>query len=395
MDSGSAVWLLMGLLAPALTQAQSPEDKAIRDQAQSIAQWAAVAERPAWLGPPEATHLQAAQAAGEVLGADAMARREAQPTEAPGAQPAPDAPLSANDVRVTVLVSTSLGEGQLSDIVAFASQTPGTRVVFRGVKPKQPLMAFIRDLKTLVVKLDPVPELQIDPTRFHGETRAPVMIAEGPQGELARVAGLADPQWLRAQVLAGQRGDLGVRGPVRSVAEPDLIDELKGRLASLDLTALRDKAAGRYWQRVAFEDLPVAGRTRERTVDPTVVANADVRDVQGNLIVAAGTRTNPLDLLPFTQRLVVFDGADFRQVALAQRLGQQARPGQRVTYIVTGLDRRAGWEGLQSVENRLDAPVYLLTADVRQRFALERVPALVEAKDRMFTVTEIPPQEAP
>ena len=151
-----------------------------------------------------------------------------------------------------------------------------------------------------------------------------------------------------------------MRGPVRSVVEPDLIEELKGRLASLDLTALRDKAAGRYWQRVAFEDLPVAGRTRERRIDPTVVANADVRDVQGNLIVAAGTRTNPLDLLPFTQRLVVFDGADPRQVATAQRLGQQARPGQRVTYIVTGIDRRAGWEGLQSVENRLDAPVYLL-----------------------------------
>lgn len=397
MDSGSAVWLvlgLMGLLTSGLTQAQSLEDKAIRDQAQAIAQWAAVAERPAWLGPPDAPHLQAAQAAGEALGADAMVRRESAPTGTPGAHAA-DAPLSANDVRITVLVSTSLGEGQLRDIFAFASQTPGTRVVFRGVKPRQPLMAFIRDLETLVVKLDPMPELQIDPTRFHGETRAPVMIAEGPQGELARVAGLADPQWLRSQVLAGQRGDLGVRGPVRSVVEPDLIEELKGRLASLDLTALRDKAAGRYWQRVAFQSLPVAGRTRERRIDPTVVANADVRDVQGNLIVAAGTRTNPLDLLPFTQRLVVFDGADPRQVATAQRLGQQARPGQRVTYLLTGIDRRAGWEGLQSVENRLDAPVYLLTADVRERFALERVPALVEAKERMFTVTEIPPQEAP
>jgi conjugal transfer pilus assembly protein TraW len=385
----------MGLLAPALSQAQSLEDKAIRDQAQAIAQRAAVAERPAWLGPPDAIHLQAAQAAGGALGADAMVRAEAQATETPGAQPAPGTPLSPNDIRMTVLVSTSLGEGQLRDIFAFASQTPGTQVVFRGVKPKQPLMAFIRDLETLVVKLDPIPVLQIDPTPFHGETRAPVMIAEGPQGELARVAGLADPQWLRAQVLAGQRGDLGVRGPVRSVVEPDLIEELQGRLASLDLGALRDKAAGRYWQRVAFEDLPVAGRTRERTIDPTVVANADVRDVQGNLIVAAGTRTNPLDLVPFTQRLVVFDGADPRQITTAQHLGQLARPGQRVTYIVTGLDRRAGWEGLQAVENRLDAPVYLLTADVRQRFALERVPALVEAKDRMFAVTEIPPQEAP
>ena len=56
---------------------------------------------------------------------------------------------------ITVLVSTSLGEGQLRDIFAFASQTPGARVVFRGVKPRQPLMAFIRELETLVAQARP------------------------------------------------------------------------------------------------------------------------------------------------------------------------------------------------------------------------------------------------
>ncbi len=38
------------------------------------------------------------------------------------------------------------------------------------------------------------------------------------------------------------------------------------------------------------------------------------------------------------------------------------------------------------------APVYLLTPDVRARFALERVPATVEAQGRVFLVREVPPE---
>ena len=101
---------------------------------------------------------------------------------------------------------------------------------------------------------------------------APVLLAQGPDGELARVAGLADPQWLRARVLAGERGDLGVRGPVKPVTEPDLIEELQRRLAALDLGKLREQALARYWQRVAFAELPVAAEPRTREIDPTITA---------------------------------------------------------------------------------------------------------------------------
>jgi conjugal transfer pilus assembly protein TraW len=63
-----------------------------------------------------------------------------------------------------------------------------------------------------------------------------------------------------------------------------------------------------------------------------------------------------------------------------------------VLYLATQLERSRGWEGLASVEDALDAPVYLLTPDVRQRFALERVPVFVEARGRVFIVAEVPPE---
>jgi conjugal transfer pilus assembly protein TraW len=221
-----------------------------------------------------------------------------------------------------------------------------------------------------------------------------VLLAHGPDGELARVAGLADPLWLRTRVLAGERGDLGVLGPVKTVTEPDLIEELQRRLAALDLDTMRERALERYWRRVAFEALPVAAEPRTREIDPTITAPRDLHTADGTLLVRAGETLNPLDRLPFTQRLVVFDASDERQVATARRLGREAGD-RRVLYLATRLERTLGWEGLAAVEDTLDAAVYLLTPDVRARFALERVPAFVEARGRVFVVTEVPPETGP
>ena len=401
--------------------------RAIRDQAGAIHEWVESAERPAWL---DTNPQDSARAAGEALGRSQREHhREGLPiisacrdlgqlcpsptdevvSEAPERVPAGQPPevgraqgtdrdppattLRAEDVRLTVLVSRSLGAAQLKEIFAFAADTPRVRVAFRGVAEDESLMDFVRQIHGLLAGIEPVPEVVLDPTPFAaaGVDIAPVLLAQGPDGELARVAGLADPLWLRARVLAGERGDLGVLGPVKPVTEPDLIAELQRRLAALDLDRMREQAITRYWQHVAFEGLPVATETRTRAVDPTITAPRDLRSADGTLLVRAGETLNPLDRLPFTQCLVVFDASDERQVVTARRLGREAGE-RRVLYLATQLERGRGWEGLASVEDALDAPVYLLTPDVRARFALERVPAFVEARGRTFVVAEVPPE---
>jgi conjugal transfer pilus assembly protein TraW len=423
------VLLLTLVLAPLPVAADAERDEALgalRDQAGAIQSWVESAKRPAWLdGNPR----DEARAAGEALGSQQRERfREGlppvsacrdlgqlcppataetasgSPAAVPTGKPAerssdqgPDATaLRAEDIRLTVLVSRSLGAAQLKEIFAFAADTPRARVAFRGVAEDESLMDFIRQIHSLLAGIEPVPEVVLDPTPFAaaGIGIAPVLLAEGPDGELARVAGLADPLWLRARVLAGERGDLGVRGPVKGVTEPDLIAELQRRLAALDLEKLREHALEHYWPGVDFEALPAAAEPRTREIDPTITAPREVRTADGTLLVRAGERVNPLDRLPFTQRLVVFDASDERQMATARRLGREA--GElRVTYLATRLERRLGWEGLTSVEDALDAPVYLLTPDVRARFALERVPAFVEARGNLFLVAEVPPEAAP
>jgi len=433
MRSGkTAMLLLASILAPLPVTGDAERDdalRALRDQARVIQSWVQSAERPVWL---DSNPHDEARAAGETLGRQQRERfREGLPTvsacrdlgqlcppataeaasgSAAGApsgpkrtggdevsDPGPNAiAVRADDIRLTVLVSRSLGAAQLKEIFAFAADTPRARVAFRGVAEDESLMDFVRQIHGLLAGIDPVPEVVLDPTPFEfaGVDIAPVLLAEGPDGELARVAGLADPLWLRARVLSGERGDLGIRGPIKSVTEPDLIAELQRRLAAVDLEKLREQALERYWQRVAFETLPVAAAPRIREIDPTITAPRDVRTADGTLLVRAGETVNPLDRLPFTQRLVVFDASDERQVATAKRLGHEA--GElRVTYLATGLERRLGWEGLTSVEDALDAPVYLLTPDVRARFALERGPAFVEARGNRFLVAEVPPEATP
>ncbi len=427
MRCGRGVWLAAALiLLPLPVAGDRGRDealKAIRDQAGAIHEWVESAERPAWL---YANPHDNARAAAEALGLQQHERFRdglpavsacrdlgrlcpsaadevvsGVPASVPAGQPAGQGTdqdqtattLRTEDIRLTVLVSPSLGAAQLKEIFAFASDTPRSRVAFRGVAEDESLMDFVRQVHGLLAGLDPVPEVVLDPTPFAaaGTNIAPVLLAHGPDSELARVAGLADPLWLRSRVLAGERGDLGVLGPVKPVTEPDLIEELQRRLAALDLEKLRERALERYWQRVTFQELPVASEHRTREIDPTITAPRDLRSADGTLLVRAGEILNPLDRLPFTHRLVVFDATDERQVATARRLGREA--GDRcVLYLATRLERTRGWDGLSSVEDALDAPVYLLTPDVRARFALEQVPAFVEARGRVFVVVEVPPE---
>jgi len=399
------VAILATLRAPFARAAGDPEGlRALRDQAQAIGSAAATAPRPAWL--EQALDPNAA-AAGEALGRESLTRMQATPPAVSACRDlgqlcgadAATVKSAANQapppgVTYTVFVTRALGAEALRAIFREAAGAD-VRIVFRGIAPGERLMDAIRAIHVLLDGIDPLPNVEIDPTAFrdHAVETAPVIVAAGPDGVLARVTGLSAPDWLRQHIHTGARGDLGVRGPVVAVSEPDLIEELQRRLAALDLGALRAAAIQRFWHRAPFEHLPTASEPRERTIDPTITAHADLTLPDGSRLIQAGQTVNPLAQLPFTQRLIVFDAADPGQVVTAQRLGEAAGP--RPLYLASGLDRTQGWDGLRAVEDRLDAPLYLLTPDVRTRFALERVPATVEAQGQVFLVREVPPARGP
>lgn len=394
--------LFLGAVSSATLAELSPTEldalRALRDQAASIQEDAAETPRPPWLDIfPDMPAFDQGRAVGKRAGEAArdavLGRRDGACEDLGGDCSAPEVqpdPMAGREI-ATIFVSRSLGDGALRQIFATASRRSDTRVLFRGTAEGESLGEFLAATAVLLRDLDPPPPVMIDPGPFREYTieRVPTVVLSGPEGMIARVTGLSSATWLHEQVEAGRTGDLGQRGPTMEIDEPDMIEELRRRVSDIDWAAKKEAAVARWWERARFEPLPEATRHRSRLVDPTIELYQDIRTPKGEVIAREGDRINPLDILPFTLRLVIFDATRTEQIELARRLGQ-APGGLRPVYIATQFDRDKGWEGFRAVEDRLNDPVYLLTPDIRDRFSLARVPAVVEAQGTAFSVREVP-----
>jgi conjugal transfer pilus assembly protein TraW len=291
-------------------------------------------------------------------------------------------------VRV-MFVSFSLGDSVLKDIFQEASDQEDVLLVFRGPKPGQKLPGFFAELKALLKDIDPLPNIVIDPTRFQkwGVTTVPEIVVEAQGRALVRVKGVTSLDWVKSRQNAGCQGDLGRFGEVYDIAEIDLLEAIKRRLTTLDGQRLKQQAIAHFWQKRQFEVLPASGEDRDRTIDLTVTAPRDLVAPNGNLIIRAGHAVNPLDQLAFGLCLIVFDATQPAQLDTVKQLSCRDQ-NARVLYLATQLSRQDGWEGLKNLETTLDAPVYLLTPDVRQRFQLQQVPSVVEQSGNRIVVRE-------
>jgi len=291
-------------------------------------------------------------------------------------------------VRVMFL-SFSLGNSAIKGIFQEASGQDDVLLVFRGPKPGQKLPGFFAELKALLKDIDPLPNIVIDPTRFQNwkVTTVPEIVVEAQGRVLIRVKGVTSLDWLKSRQNAGRQGDLGRFGEVYDIAEINLLEAIKSRLATLDGPRLKQQAIARFWQKRPFEALPESREDRDRTIDLTVTAPRDLIAPNGNLIIRAGHTVNPLDQMAFGLCLIVFDATQKAQLDAVKQLPCRDK-NARVLYLATQLSREEGWEGLKNLETTLDAPVYLLTPDVRQRFQLQHVPAVVEQAGNRIVVRE-------
>lgn len=105
------------------------------------------------------------------------------------------------------------------------------------------------------------------------------------------------------------------------------------------------------------------------------------------MIAPAGTRINPLAALPFTSRLLIFDGTDPAERQWARDHIQEDR---KTILITTRIDRNVGWPAWKELHRSFRLPVYLLQAKIAERFALQATLTMVEAAPdgRTLLVTE-------
>ncbi|WP_445369510.1 TrbC family F-type conjugative pilus assembly protein [Methylomonas sp. BW4-1] len=362
-------------------------EEAWLQRSQAIMQALEGQSRPDWLNG-QSEQLDMKRQAQQVLEASQVIQTEALSTRSTAV--ASGLPTTPSDKPLTLLfVSFSLGESVLKGIFEEAAGRNDVLLVFRGPKPGQKLPALMADLKRILKGIEPLPNIVIDPTRFQrwSVTSVPDIVVEQEGKARLQMRGVSSLSWLDEQLKAGKQGDLGVMGDLGEITEIDLLEELKRRMAAIDWKQKQQQAIARFWEQQKFEVLPVAQEDRDRTVDLTITAPRDLAAPNGQLVIRAGQTVNPLDKMPFGLCLKVFDATVPAQVELIQHQSCQDKQA-RVMYLATSLPRQSGWDSLQGLETTLQAPVYLLTPDVRSRFQLQQVPAIVEQSGNRLLVRE-------
>ena len=183
--------------------------------------------------------------------------------------------------------------------------------------------------------------------------------------------------------------ELGSLGPTYEIGEPHLLQMIEQRLRekerSGELKRLQEQAQQRSVSSVT-KPLPIAGLHPTTTVrtfyfDPSFILDRNILGPKGELLFAAGTRKNPLDVVSLSRHLLFFDARDKRQVSRARQL-MALYPGKVKPILIGGsyLELMKSWR----------QPVYydqlgLLT----RRLGITQVPALVSQEGLRLRIDEL------
>ena len=136
--------------------------------------------------------------------------------------------------------------------------------------------------------------------------------------------------------------DLGVFGDVYPIKEQDLLEYIKAKLMVLkDSGEMQKMQSHLQNQTKAHADRPapvkkVTHATEDSIwfFDPSVRIASDLHDQSGRVFAKAGTMVNPLEIKPFNEVLIFFDGDDQKQVAWAKELDAQLVKDKKVDKLI-------------------------------------------------------------
>jgi conjugal transfer pilus assembly protein TraW len=189
--------------------------------------------------------------------------------------------------------------------------------------------------------------------------------------------------------------DYGQQGAVWAIAEPDLLTQIHARLTQLERTGetaklneeLKRRTIAKVNRPEPVAGLAAASAARSWRFDPTITVERDIADDKGRVIVAAGTRVNPLDTVPLRAPLVFLDGDEPGQIAWALR---RYGPSRAKLILVKG-------PPLELMKSRQRRFYFDQGGTLVKRFGIRAVPASVEQQGRVLVITEevVKPQERP
>ena len=183
--------------------------------------------------------------------------------------------------------------------------------------------------------------------------------------------------------------DLGVIGPVYPIAELSLLEVILAKLREADANGVmarlqRDTQVN--VKRGIEQPAPVTGITKTTKArsfyhDPSIVVPYAITDADGKVIVAPGTKVNPLDTVSLSKRLLFIDARDAAQIGRAR--GILDEHGGKVKVILTG------GSYLELMRHWKRQVFYDQQGQLTDQLGIRHVPALVTQEGRRLRIDEI------
>lgn len=305
----------------------------------------------------------------------------------------------ASKIRFRIFVTQSMSDEELRALGELTVRRQDTVMVLRGLLPGQDVMDLHKRLQRVFggsLEEGVFSGLELDPPSFSdlGVQQAPAIAMYDDEGQpVGWATGVTDPDWLAGQLSGGVTGFRGQNGPVVELAEEDLIERMQRNAREYDWAAARSRAEARFFStNVPSHSFPEADVARVRQVDPSFVVDETVTLPDGQVLVPAGTRINPLEMMPFSEVIVVFDPGKPAQLNVVHEVIRR-NPGRTVKVLASSLASVGNFEGYGSLMNRVGRRVYMLPDALREQFRIERVPSVVSVEGTTFRVEEIPPSQ--
>ncbi len=179
--------------------------------------------------------------------------------------------------------------------------------------------------------------------------------------------------------------DYGVVGATFEIIEEDLLEVIGQNLRKLN----EDGSLQKHQQKIALEAQEKIKRPkavegiqhtkepRSFTYDPSISVPYDLKDHQGKVFHAKGTKVNPLDYKPLTKPLLFIDGDNQPQVEWA--IGQEP-----LAHII--LTKGSPFELME----KLDRPIYFDQEGVLvKKLGIQQVPAKVTQQEKHLLIEEV------
>lgn len=195
--------------------------------------------------------------------------------------------------------------------------------------------------------------------------------------------------WFLCAVSAAHATDLSPLGPVYPIHEPHLLQQIEQRLRAQQRSGelqQRQAAASARASALLQQPPPVTGLRTTRTArsfhfDPSITLDRNLLGARGEVLFAAGSRHNPLNIVSLSQPLLFFDARDARQVKQARALFDHHQG--RLMPILTG-------GAYLALMQRWQTAVYFdQHGRLTRRLGITQVPALVSQDGARLRIDEL------